>query len=136
MRDPASGLEHAKLGKPLSGDEVVVDRAGASEVSREPRAPADAQMQRCIRFNRRRQLRGPERAVAGIPVARRDVAEGRQQVLDRGAIGPDDLERGDLGETKIALGPVAERLVSDERALLQPGGVGVAERVPVGVQPD
>ena len=136
MRHPAPWLEHAEFGEPLRGNEVVVDRTGAIEVARKPPAPADAQVQRLVWLHGLGHLRGGQRSVAGIAVAGRDVAERRHQVLDHRAIRRHNFQSGDLHESEVALGTLLEGRIARQRALLQPGGVSGAERVPVQVQPD
>jgi len=124
MAVPSLILQDAELGKPLSDEEEVADRAGARERPRHVRAPGDLDGGRRSRRDRLRQPHRHHRLIVLVVVVRSDEA------LDRGPIGAIDLHAVDIDSRPVAVGPFSVRLPG-ERELAHEGRPIVPPGVPV-----
>ena len=95
---------------------------------------AESEPQRLARLNGSGQLRQRQRSIVLVLIARRDGPERRLQVDGRCAVGSDDLDACNVGVTKIIGVPFGDGVVTRQPALLHPGRLAVAERVPIEVQ--
>src|SRR5215470_13432433 len=126
---PSGIFEHTNLREPLAEEVVVIDVAAPSRRQWNLRAPLDVDVHRSIRRNRLWQRHRGNRPVRRIAIVRRNEANVRAQVVTPVQR---DVKGLDVGPTPC-IRPW-RRTVSAKAALTQPGGLGVAPRVPVEME--